>query len=158
MYMSTVARLQMRHREKPVMGYYDDGGRGKGNCTFGIGTLAHHGPCSPDELSKKVAEVEVELAFSSRVRDAERAIERNVKVELTQAQFDALVSFTYNRGSRGAAPVYTLVNKGDFSGAAHRISSEVYGHEMRKGVKVKVLYQGLIPRRVEESAPFRSKK
>lgn len=155
MYMSTAARLQMRHREKLIMGYYDHGGPGKGNCTFGIGTLAHHGPCSPDELAKKVTESEVESAFVSRVRDAERAIERNIKVELTQAQFDALVSFTFNRGPRGASAVYKLVNERNFSGAASRISSEIYGHELRRGVKVKVLYRGLIPRRAEESAPFR---
>lgn len=135
MYMSSEARLIMRLREKPMTQYYDDGGPGKGNCTFGVGTFVHRGPCAPAKRARKVTDAEAEFAFVSSVKDAERTIERNIKVELTQAQFDALVSFTYNRGTKGSLPVYNLVNGGNFSGAAHRISSEIYGHEVRTGVR-----------------------
>lgn len=155
MYMSTVARLNMRHREKKRMEYYDDGGPGRGHCTWGIGTLAHRGPCRPAELLKEVTDSQIESVFDLRVKDAERAVTRHVHVELSQGQYDALVSFTYNRGASGSAPVYALLNAGNFQGAANRISGEIYSIQLQKGKKVRVLLRGLIPRRTEESAPFR---
>lgn len=156
MYMSTVARLNMRHTEKKMMKYYDDGGPGRGNCTWGIGTKAHNGPCTTIELARPVTDSDIEIAFSSRLREAERGIERHVKIELTQAQFDALVSLTYNAGVRGSLPVYQCLNAGDFEGAAKVIANMTHGHEKRKGKRVAVVYPGLVLRRAAEAAPFRS--
>lgn len=158
MYMSTVARLNMRHREKTIMAYYDDMGPGKGNCTFGIGALVHRGPCSTVELARKVTEVEVESEFVARVSEAERAVARNVKATLTQAQFDALVSFTYNRGPTGAFHAYELLNAGNFEGAASWISGLFHVKVKKKGRWVVIVAPGLIQRRAEESAPFRGQK
>lgn len=155
MYMSQPARLVMRSTEKKVMKYYNDGGKGKGNCTWGIGTKAHDGPCTKAELARVVLDAGVEREFASRLRDAERGVERNVTVTLTQAQFDALVSLTYNTGVRGALSVYKRLNDGDFDGAATTIAQKTHGHELRKGKKVKVVYRGLISRREAEAAPFR---
>jgi lysozyme len=132
MNMSTVGRLKMQNREKKMMKYYDDGGPGRGNCTWGIGTKAHNGPCSTAELARKVTDADVDSAFSSRLRVAERGVERNVKVELTQAQFDALVSLAYNVGAPGSSRVFELINAGDFEGAANTFASMTYGHEVRK--------------------------
>lgn len=154
--MSTSARLQMRHREKTMMKYYDDGGPGRGNCTWGIGTKAHTGPCTSEELARKVTDADIERAFSSRLWEAERGVERNVKVELTQAQFDALVSLAYNAGVPGSSDVFNLINAGDFEGAANKIANMTYGHEVRKGKRVRVFYRGLVARRTEEAAPFRN--
>lgn len=155
MFMSTAARLNMRHTEKMTMKYYDDGGPGRGNCTWGIGTKAHRGPCTKEELSRKVTDADIEREFTSRLHVAEQGVERNVKVQLTQAQFDALVSLTYNAGVAGSSKVFELINAGDFEGAANKIAGMTYGHEVRKGKRVKVRYRGLIPRRAEEAAPFR---
>lgn len=156
MFMSTAARLNMRHREKQVMKYYDDGGPGRGNCTWGIGTKAHTGPCTKEELVREVTDPDVEREFTSRLREAERGVERNVKVELTQAQFDALVSLAYNVRVRGSLPVYELLNSGDFEGAANYIAGMTRAKQKRKGKWKEVVLRGLIPRRLEESAPFRS--
>lgn len=156
MFMSTAARLNMRHREKKVMKYYDDGGTGHGNCTWGIGTKAHNGPCNEKELGRTVTDADIEREFAKRLRVAEQGVERNVKVELSQAQFDALVSLAYNAGVTGASKVFALINAGDFEGTATKISGMTSGHEMRKGKKVKVFYPGLVPRRAEEAAPFRN--
>ena len=41
----------MRNREKAVCHYDDDMGPGKGSCTWGVGILAHAGPCTKDELA-----------------------------------------------------------------------------------------------------------
>lgn len=157
MYMSTAARLNMRSTEKKIMNYYDDGGKtGRGNCTWGIGTKAHNGPCSKAELTRVVLDADVEREFQSRLRVAERGVERNVKADLTQAQFDALVSFAYNAGVNGSFKVFELLNAGDFEGAANAIAAKNFGHEQRNGKRVKVVYPGLVARRVAEAAPFRN--
>lgn len=156
MFMSTAARLTMRHTEKKKMKYYDDGGPGRGNCTWGVGIKAHTGPCTAEELGRQVTDTDIEREFSRRLRVAESGVKRNVKVDLTQAQFDALVSLAYNAGVGGSSDVYDLLNAGNFEGAAKMISSMTYGHEVRKGKRVRVFYPGLVPRRAEESAPFRN--
>lgn len=156
MLMSPSARHIMRNAEKKELKYYDDGGRpGRGNCTWGIGTKAHNGPCSAAELARVVTDTDVERVFASRLRVAERGIDQNVTVELTQKQYDALVSLTYNVGVRGAQPVYDLLNAGNFERAASYIASMITARQKRKGKYVQVTLRGLISRRQEESAPFR---
>lgn len=156
MYMSTVARLNMRHTEKKRMKYYDDGGHGRGNCTWGIGTKLHNGPCTAPELARTVTDPDIELAFATRLREAERGVERNVTATLTQEQFDALVSLAYNAGVPGSHKVFELINAGDLDGAATRIAGMVNGHKLVKGKRVPVFYPGLVPRRAAEAAPFRN--
>lgn len=156
MLMSTNARVTMRNTEKKVLKYYDDGGKGKGNCTWGIGTLAHRGPCTAEELARVVTDEDVEREFAARLRETERGVENKVKIPLNQDQFDALVSFAYNMGIGGSASVFKLVNAKDFEGAAKKISGMVYGHEIRNGKRVPILYPGLVIRRAAEAAPFRT--
>lgn len=97
----------------------------------------------------------VDLEFERRVEIAERAVHRNIKVELTQAQFDALCSLTYNAGATGSRDTYTLVNAGDFEGAANNISKMIRVQVREEGKKKSIIAPGLIKRRKEESAPFR---
>lgn len=156
MFMSHIGRQRLQEREKKVMAYYDDMGPGKGNCTVGYGSLIRRSPCTPEELKSLVTEEQVQQFFSADLADAENAVRRNITVKVTQAQFDALVSYTVNRGPTGARPIYKLVNSGNFHAA---------GMEMRKSTMVKVRKngklilmraRGLIDRRNEESAPFLS--
>ena len=79
---------------------------------------------------------------------AENAVRHNVKVKLTQAQFDALVSFTYNVGAGALrkSTLLTVLNRGDYKGAAAQIRRWVYAG----GYKVR----GLAKRREEEARPF----
>jgi lysozyme len=105
MTMSAAARTRMRRRERDIFTYYDDMGPGKGNCTWGVGNLAHQGPCTKDELAKPVSAAAVEAEFARRVADAEAGVVRQVRTQkLTQDQFDALVSLTFNAGVRGSRP------------------------------------------------------
>ena len=141
----------MRRREVDVYNYYDDGGPGKGHCTWGAGILAHRGPCTKEELARPVSQAEVDAEFSRRVAKAEREVRINVKNQsLNQDQFDALVSLTYNAGARGSRGTFKLVDKGDFKGAVANI------RQMTKTTinGKKVVARGLIGRRAEESAPF----
>lgn len=74
---------------------------------------------------------------------------------VNQAQFDSLVSLTYNAGVGGMEDTYSFVNRGDFEGAAANISKMIRVSITDKGRKRLVIAPGLIKRRAEESAPFR---
>jgi lysozyme len=151
--MSPEAQARMRRREVDVYSFYDDGGPGRGHCTWGAGILAHRGPCTKEELGKKVSQAEVDSEFTRRVAKAEREVRRNVRKQaLTQEQFDALVSLTFNAGARGSRGTYALLEQGDMKGAASNISKMTLTKINGKHVVAK----GLISRRAEESAPFRS--
>lgn len=151
MRMSLEAKVRMRSAERAVYKYYNDMGKNKGHCTWGAGILAHRGICSEEELGRKVSVTSVEIEFERCVADAERGVKHNVFVELNQAQFDALVSLTYNAGVHGSSDTYAFLNRGDFAGAALNISKMT---KVKVGRK-KVVAPGLISRRAEESAPFR---
>lgn len=158
MRMSAEARNRMRATEKIVLHYYNDMGRNKGNCTWGSGILAHRGVCSEEELARKVTLQNVETEFDRRVAEAERYVKGAItRTTLNQAQFDALVSLTYNSGVRNMRGTYDLVNQGNFDAAAANISRMVKVTFVERGRKKEVVAPGLIRRRKEESAPFRIK-
>lgn len=151
--MSPDGRARMRRREADVYNYYDDGGPGRGHCTWGAGILAHRGPCTKEELGRVVSEAEVNAEFARRVAKAEREVRKNVRNHaLTQEQFDALVSLTFNAGARGSRGTYKLIDQGDLIGAASNIRKMTLTTINGKHV----VARGLISRRAEESAPFRS--
>jgi lysozyme len=81
---------------------------------------------------------------------AETAVETLVHVPLSDNQFAALVSFTFNLGATAFAnsTLYRLVNEGDMEGAA-----EQFSHSNHAGGKV---VSGLTRRRAAERALFES--
>ncbi len=81
---------------------------------------------------------------------SERAVNHYVTKPMTQGQFDALVSFTYNLGA-GALHGSTLLKKmdrGDFTGAAGEFHK--WCHAGGREIK------GLVTRRAEEKELFTS--
>jgi GH24 family phage-related lysozyme (muramidase) len=157
MKMSGAARARMRERERPKYFYYNDMGGNRGNCTWGIGTLEHRGPCTADELKREVSPTQAEAVYSAKIGEAEREVRRRVAAQtLTQAQFDALVSFTYNMGPGGARDTLELANTGDMKAVAAKISSMIRVRVKAKKGMQWVVARGLISRRAEESAPFRT--
>ena len=99
---------------------------------------------------------------------AENAIRKNITDRtLTQQQFDALVSFTYNVGAGGAREVLRLVDLGWFNQAAQTmmlyVHAAVYGKNRKqlrdkRGQIIMRVLPALVTRRQEESAPFRESK
>ena len=63
--------------------------------TIGYGHRLIHPGSFPDGID----EAQASEILAADVRDAEQAVERLVKVPLTQGQFDALVDFCFNLGS-----------------------------------------------------------
>lgn len=107
--LSEAGWAALRQREQAVMHYYNDQAN---NCTFGVGTLAHTGACTPEELRRPVTPAQVNAQLAARVSTAEAQVRRNVtQRELTQAQFDELVSYTYNAGNTGALSALHSANQ-----------------------------------------------
>ncbi|MFX5276963.1 lysozyme [Acinetobacter baumannii] len=126
---------------------YDDG---VGVWTIGFGTIKY-----PNGVRVKkgdtCTEQQAETYLKNDLTKFEVAINKLVKVPLTQNQFDALVSLTYNIGS-GAFKNSTLLkklNKGDYQGAADQFL--VWN---KAGGKV---MKGLVRRREAERALFLKK-
>lgn len=96
-------------------------------------------------------------ALGLRVQTAERAVREAVPDgQLTQAQFDALVSFVYNVGAKGAAGALAAANRGAVSEVAAHMNANVYVHprDARGRRLPAVRVQGLVNRRQREAAPF----
>lgn len=111
--------------------------------TIGYGHLIRTG-----EEFTAITEAEAEALLHKDVRKAVSAVQRLIVTPLTQNQFDALVSFTFNLGG-GALQRSTLrrkVNRGDVQGAAREFPRWVYagGRKLR----------GLQRRRAEEASLF----
>jgi lysozyme len=67
---------------------------------------------------------QADAALLKHIAEFEQAVSDQITVPLTQGQFDALVSFTYNLGARRLrnSTLRRLLNKGDYSGAAKQFA------------------------------------
>jgi len=116
-------------------------------CPAGIWTIGvghTRGVKKGDRCSVQQADV----WLTEDLEDAEAAVAMLVKVPLTQGQFDALVSFTFNLGAKrlGKSTLLILLNKGNYQAAAAQLSRWVNAG----GKKL----QGLVDRRAAEAAMF----
>ncbi len=158
--MSAAGLRDLARHEGVVRRYYND----PHNCTYGIGTLVHPGRCSTVELRTPVTDTQIATSLHRKVDEAVRTVRRRVSGQsLTQSQFDALVSLTYNLGAGGASHVLHEVNRGHFARAASLIGRNIHvtvrdehGNARRDvhGHKITEILPGLITRRRDESAPF----
>lgn len=114
--------------------------------TIGFGHTHAVGP-----NTKPITRVEGLRLLAQDVRAAEDAVRRLVRVKLSQGEFDALVSFTYNVGA-GALASSTLLRR---LNGGHRILA---GREFLKWDKAggRVL-EGLARRRRAERHVFRTR-
>ncbi|MEM6648908.1 MAG: lysozyme [Pseudomonadota bacterium] len=99
-----------------------------------------------------ISEAEAERLLRKDVERFERGVESAVKVDIVQAQFDALVSFSFNVGV-GALKKSTALkrlNKGDYEGAAEALT---WWNKARVNGELQVV-SGLARRRAAEAALF----
>ena len=91
-------------------------------CPAGVWTIGY-GSTKNIKPNMSISEIEAHNLLLNDVRDAENAVNKFVKVPLTQNEFDALVSFVFNLGS-GTLQKSTLLKKlnaGDKDGASNEI-------------------------------------
>lgn len=91
-------------------------------------------------------EAEAEAALVRELAKHEAIVARLVTVHITQHQFDALVSFSFNVGKLGSSTLLKKLNQGDTSGAGEQFMAwtKAGGHEQ----------PGLVRRRSAERALF----
>lgn len=97
-----------------------------------------------------ITEQQAEQFLHEDVKWAEDAVNQYVHVNLTQNQFDALVSFVFNvgTGNFSNSTLLKLLNKGDYKGAADQF--------LRWNKQKGVVLNGLTTRRKNERALFLS--
>lgn len=118
--------------------------------TIGVGHLIKSGENFPDGVAiTKERALEI-LAVD--VAECERAIRANIKVALTQSQFDALASFGFNCGVRVyvSSGVATATNAGKFD----QVPAKLLEWSKAKVNGSYVTVQGLYNRRKEEGELF----
>ncbi len=123
------------------LGAYQDSA---GVWTIGYG---HTGNVQPGD---RITQAEADALLQQDTAWAQQAVRDQVKVPLTQGQFDALTSFTFNLGA-GALSRSTLLQKlnaGDYAGAQAE-----FGKWVNAGGQV---LQGLVRRRAAEAELFGS--
>jgi lysozyme len=87
--------------------------------TVGVGHLIGDGLSLPDSWNRNLEVAEIDALLAKDVARFERGVARYISARLTQGQFDALVSFSFNLGL-GTLQRSTLrqkINRGDKDGA-----------------------------------------
>lgn len=126
-------------------------------CPAGIPTIGYGATYYPNGRKvtlkdKHITEEEASMMLKHMLAKYERAVNRYVRVNLTQGQFDALVSFTYNLGlgALQKSTLLRLLNQGNYTKAANEFKKWVYAN----GRKL----SGLRNRRKDEANLFRGIK
>jgi lysozyme len=116
-------------------------------CPAGIPTIGV-GHTRDVKMGDHCSQQQADAWLTQDLADAEAAVSLLAKVPLAQQQFDALVSFTFNLGSKRLAEstMLILLNKGSHKAAAEQFDRWVYsgGQKLR----------GLVDRRAAEKALF----
>ena len=137
----------IKHHEGFVRKPYQDP---IGLWTVGVGHLIGDGKKLPKEWNKEFTDEEVDNILCEDLERFEIGIQRLTKVPLTQSQFDALVSFSFNvgLGNFQSSTLRSKLNRGDYEGASNE-----FPKWRKAGGKV---LKGLVRRRADEKALFLS--
>lgn len=124
--------------------------------TIGYGSTRYHDGKVIKPGDKLANEAQADALFRNTLGQYEGAVNNHVKVPITQNQFDALVSFTYNEGTGALqeSSLLILLNVKDYDGAAEHFLMWDKITDPKTGLKV--VSRTLVDRRKEESKLFMS--
>lgn len=124
-------------------------------CPANVPTIGYGSTRYENGNAVKLGDVAIDEAraigiMRAALKSYENDVNRYLKVQVNQNQFDALVDFAYNCGSKNLlkSTLLAKVNAGDFKSAAIQFDSWIYAN----GKKL----SGLINRRKAERALFES--
>ncbi len=114
-------------------------------------TIGYGHRIKPGEILESVTPEQAEALLKDDLATAENGVNRLVKADLSQNQFDALVSFCYNLGVTAFenSTLLRLLNRGDIDTAASQLSRWIYAGGKQQ--------PGLIARRAAETTLFLQK-
>ena len=117
-------------------------------CPAGIWTVGYGSTGPHVAPGTTVTAPEAEALLLLDLQRFQSAVARLVRVPLTEGQYDALVSFTFNlgEGALQASTLRAMLNRGEYAGAADQFDRWV----LAGGVKL----PGLVRRRAAERALF----
>lgn len=120
-----------------------------GVLTIGVG---HTSAAGPPTVRKGMAITQDQSneILARDLKAVENAVNRLVKVPLTQNQFDVLVSFHFNTGALGRSSALRYLNQGNYEQAA--INLTLYNKATVNGKKTTI--KGLVNRRAAEKKLF----
>jgi len=125
-----------------LMPYDDNGSLPGGNMTIGWGHVILDG----EDFSAGITTAQADSIFRADLQKSINDVNNSVHVSLTQEQFDALVSYSYNIGGLSVSPeCLRKLNNGDYAGAAA---------EMDIVTSNSVELPGLVTRRADEQSIF----
>lgn len=138
-----------QHEGRSLDAYPDPGSRDGKPVTIGYGSTRRMDG-SEWQIGDRITEAEALELLRRDAGEAEAAVNRLVTVPLTQGQFDALVSITYNigAGALGSSTLLRLLNAGDYAGAQAQFGRWIYNDGR--------VMAGLQRRRSDEAALFAS--
>ena len=151
--MSAAGQAALAQREGQARGggYYNDTAN---NCTYGVGLLAHLGPCTDAELRRTVNAQQAQAEFQRRVDAAAARVRQQVQDRrLTQNQYDALNSATFNTGRADNHRILDAANRNDDAAVADHMRNTVYTHNHDphgNAIGPPIRSQGLVNRRNDE--------
>ena len=125
-----------------------------GHCTIGVGHLVHRGRChgrEPASFKRGLTRQGALALLGSDLKKVEKAV-RRLGVPLTQAQFDALVSFTFNVGAgwMKKSQLRKALLRRQYRDVPRAMSRWVYAGGKKLG--------GLVRRRIAEGRLFKHGK
>lgn len=121
---------------------YPDPGTGGAPWTIGVG---HTGGVQPGQI---ITAAQSDAFLRADLANAENAVNQDVTIPITQGQFDALVSFTFNLGPTALrnSMLLRMLNSGDWNGAADQL--------LRWTMSGGRVLPGLVKRRISERTMF----
>lgn len=103
-------------------------------CPANVWTIGY-GHTAGVKPGDQISQMQAERYLKADLVSVEQDVQKIVRVPLTQGQFDALVSFAFNCGTRALSTSTLLrkLNQCDYDGAAQEFSRWVYANGKRLG-------------------------